>query len=520
MSQILYERSVFFLACFGYLQMFFLPGALLLKAMGDTSRALKFLLRCTGLSLVLNYLLTYGLVAMGRLHQPTVLSLLVVEIIAWAYLYRHTLRQPVASITFKPLLQSLTIGAMHPPAPAQYHRGLRCLLVCFFVWVLFVWVMHAGEVFHLDDELYSWNRWALAWSAGHVPDAGLYPQLIPTNFALFYQIIGRLPEQPYLVGLARLSMPFYTVMVGLMMLDLAHETHHSRYRLSVILWAVLVLGLLGKYVTRGLVDIPLAYFTFLCVYTAFHSCALNQKATWQDVLVIMIFSAGCAVTKQGGLYMALFFPAFFYVQCHRKQCLTMASQPFWIIYLLVMALTVLPWYVHAHHYFLHGNIENLSSRMWTVHGHHGNVALNKLIKLFEKSWLIVLCFGVCCWQLKQAGYWRSIFWFFMPYAVGWAVVIPDVRNASLFLPVLACVSSGPLETWFLSSPHFKRWCFLRLPRLPVGVLLLLMVAGLALLSTSRHLSHGFLLRKQGDQLQQYVGERAPRAGRFNFYPHA
>lgn len=518
-------HTVFLLGMLAYAQLFFLPGALLLKAMEYRANPLQFFLLSAGLSLVCNYVLVYGLVSLGLYATSIVRSLVGVEILGLLWIYRQALLQPVR----------------HALGPSRWPAYCRYLLRdCFSVYHVLLFVAaiitlvlygslfahHIGQIFHVDDEVNSWNLWALSWAGGHFPEhssnpPGIYPQLIPINFSLIYVLMGRVVGHPYLVTFARAIMPLFPMACFLILLDLAVRLRETRYLLAIPLLGFIFIVMLGKYIPRGFVDIPLATMTLLAFSLLITGDESDRQLDLKTVIVLAVLAGGIGVTKQGGLYVSLLLPVFTYRLFGAAKRFFMRPRVFWCVFYGIILALIVPWYWHTqlvHHQFTMGNVRYLTHGIYIQE--HRNTFFARLGWVLKKTAFPFLpCLMLSIIDMRDNKQWRSMMLFVMPYMLLWAIFFSyDPRNLALTLPILSLSAAGGLERLSGVRQSFALWFMHTVKRVNVAALLLMVVVGISVASVMKKLGYHALYHDQQVALIQNTGAQDPKAGSFHFYP--
>lgn len=92
------EYTAFLFAIIGLLQMFFIPGAILIKSINYKTNPLKFTTIAAGLSLTINYVLVYALVSAGIYTTITPYVIIGIEAVLMGVLYRNVLLKKVNTL--------------------------------------------------------------------------------------------------------------------------------------------------------------------------------------------------------------------------------------------------------------------------------------------------------------------------------------------------------------------------------------------------------------------------------------
>lgn len=515
------QYTAFFLGVVGLLQFYFLPGALILRGIRYRANPMQFIIFSAGLSLVFNYVLVYLLVVLGVFSSHVVRSVLCLEILSLLVLSYSWLCLPWGQELSG--RWSIWLASLVSSKQARLNIVLFVLLLGIIVFLVCNIYFHLGDVFSVNDEKDSWNLWALVWSGGHIPgpnslnSPGIYPQLIPTNYALLYKIIGRESGQPYIVYLARNFMPVFLIIQLLMTLDLAIKTKDRMFLMGGVLIAALTFILVGKYIPRGYVDIPLAMMTCIAGFSLLESWFCRAKFTWREVIILAVVCAGCGVTKQGGLFISIFFPLFVYMQL-KDDFLDMSAYLYFLISYLIILAIVVPWYVHTllvHHGIYTGNTAMLieSSRLY---GGHGGVS-RYLWELKKNVGCFVIFLGFAVVAMCRDQRWRSLMCFTLVYILLWFVFMGyDVRNLSLSFPFVGLSASAGIAYCIQQERGRVTRYFMSLR---YGFFVFLITLTVAVASASKHLRYDALLKIQQASVKLLTGKPNPKMGKYAYYPY-
>lgn len=515
------QYAAFFLCAMGILQCYFIPGAAVLSIIRYRTNPMQFVVFSAGISLVFNYVLVYLLVALGVFSSHVVRGVLVLEILSLLVLSYSWLCQPwgqALSGRWSSWLSSLVSGKQ-----ARLNILLIVVLLAVVIFLVCNIYFHFGDVFSVNDEVNSWNLWALVWAGGHVPGPafsnapGIYPQLIPTNYALLYKIIGREAGQPYIVYFARNFMPIFLIIQLLMMLDMAIKTKDQIFLMGGVFIAALTFVLVGKYIPRGYVDIPLATMVFMAGYSLLESWFHRAKFSWREVVIFACLCAGCGVTKQGGLYISIFFPIFVYFQM-KDDFLKMPAHTYFLTTYSIITAIVAPWYVYTqlvHQGISTGNTAMLveSSRLYG--GHDGAMRYLWEFKRIAGNFAIFL--GLSVVAMYHDKRWRALMSFILVYVLLWFVFMGyDVRDLALSFPFVGlsasvgfiyCIQRGrdSFDRYFMGIRHVY--------------FVLLIIVIIAICSVSKKLRYDALLKRQQASVKLLTGKSNPKTGKFAYYPH-
>ena len=292
------------------------------------------------------------------------------------------------------------------------------------------------------DSVVSWNRWATEWFSGEFPsNTSRYAQLIPTNFAVSYAILGGTKVQFF----AKSIMPLFNLFILLLIFDLGLESKNNGYFIGVVAARYTIKKFLGSYIASGYVDVALAFFTLITVYSllkATHISDSDRKLVY--VRLGMIFAAGAALTKQNGLFVFSVYPILAFLvlrndfinQSRKKLILEIVK---WFGFCL---LIIFPWYLFNEYRIYTGkNVTNISFLVGDRH--EGRNLLERLIRangLLEEYALLFPFILIMLPFVDTTILWITLL-VLIPYSIIWALGFSTFpRNLSIAIPLLGLVT--------------------------------------------------------------------------------
>lgn len=271
----------------------FLPG-LAVSLWLPLRSAIQRLLVAFALSLLINHLSVFLFVATGYYSRPVVLvwvglQLIFLGVSFWLNQRRfHFYRR-----------WPWPIWDWSPRSIAAY------ILLIFAVisgWAIISRLLAVNPgVFNLWDDLVSFNKWALEWYSGHFPTGTqYYPQLIPTNWSMIYQLTGTTELHFF----AKAMMGIFPVFILLAFVDLWQRLRSVAWLAGLSFATVLLIAFANSLIGSGYSDIPVAFMAFLAGYLVFPSL-LGKTFDWLSLWLAVVIAAGAALTKQAGLYLII-----------------------------------------------------------------------------------------------------------------------------------------------------------------------------------------------------------------------
>ena len=243
------SNMLFFIGFISLLQILFLPGFVLARFFGIKD-PIPTLVLSFPLSLAANYLFVFSASGLGLFNR------------AGSFMYVSAGMFFVVFFLWK----SEGIRMVHSGSVESARKGwvktvsrvfLLLLLLATLLPLLSKMVADNPGVLDSHDAAASFNRWAVEWyHKGSPTFTSTYPQLIPTNWALMYQLAGTSNIQVFAKGL----MPFFSLYTLVMLLHLHACTRHWGAGLvSAVFYCWLLYSLHGSFITAGYVDIPVTF---------------------------------------------------------------------------------------------------------------------------------------------------------------------------------------------------------------------------------------------------------------------
>lgn len=269
--------SLVFIATAALLQVLVLPGQLAISLLRiPIANRLERVLYGAAISLFFNHAVVLALVATGNYNRPLLAALFGAEILAAALIWKRDAKFPLWPRTLPSLWWLPVLG-----------------VISFYIWGT---ITHFDTVFSANDDVASWDRWAMELYRGTLPTiTKIYPQLIPANWSIVYAGQGTSAVKAF----AKAIMPLFSIGLVLTFASLAIRRREAAPLVASALCAFLLLFYLGpEFAFTGYVDIPLAFFAFLAFYPL-HAAKPVQS---HDAGLAILFACASSLTKQGGLY--------------------------------------------------------------------------------------------------------------------------------------------------------------------------------------------------------------------------
>ena len=447
------------------IQITFLPGFLFLRLFKLKLDFLITIIFAFALSLIANYISIFGLTSLGFYSRTSVYVVFCIELII------------LFGVCFSEIKKYLNIN-IFPFLLENFKKQYRDLIIILnskyskysnLFWISIVgsigsiiWALYFlfNNVFYLTifirhDPVVSWNRWALDWFAGNLPGTTWhYPQLIPANWSLSYQFLG---EQ--LQYFPKIIMPLFTIFTLILIFYLGVYKKTLGYFIAVITTTLFIRHAFGGMVESGLVDLPVAFMSFVAIYCLLRAQDFKDISTVKKYLVLgIIFACGGAVTKQAGLLILILYPLLTYLLVVRKK-FNFSYRDIWlffIFYFTSIVIIVASFYVYKELQILSG-LDGSEIKAVTCNIYQGsglfqrfvfsvkiflsyNLFFLNIIENYYLHFIVGTVLGLfyallLLFSLKNVSYRILFFLVLVPYSFLWSLFFCyDLRNYSLVLP--------------------------------------------------------------------------------------
>jgi hypothetical protein len=497
----------FVLGILGILQITLLPGLVVLRLFKLRTNLLDKVLIVFGTSLLANYCVIFLLSLLGTYTRITLSILILVELAAIVWLYRKDLVTPArnileatqdgiyeASSLFFPRRESGGISVFY------YFFVLLLLLasVRSILWAVNLFIQNLGTVFSTWDAVVSWNSWATIWASGQIPlGSDLYPQLVPANWSITYVLLGGTTLQFF----AKAIMPLFALVILLGLFNLVLITKEFYFLISIVLLQFLLKKYLNTGLYNGYVDIAVAFFTFAALYILLKAHVTTDTEQRSRLYILgAIFTAGAAVSKQTGVYIALCYPVLVAADVYfSKYPLDRKRLQTWIAVLAVVSLVWISWYVFKS--IVGTDTGAFNTYLSLSENKYENVNLfSRIAAAIGQNWDLVILFLL----IAVAFPWMDRFYqvltiLFAPFPFLWASLASyDTRNLAIFLPVLALVAGYSIHWLIVKLAGLSE----RTRALQIPVYIPVVFGILALFSLGLWVSPQMLYQRQVDLQRQ------------------
>ena len=448
----------FILGTLGFMQMTLLPGLVLYRFFKIQTRLFDKILMVFGLSLVANYVIVFLLTLLGLYTRITLSVLILAELVAIGWLFRDQWNTSVDGV-----LNSIrdginqTINFFFPNREEngvpvlQYFLGIVLLLLAArsILWAVNIFVQNLGSVFSAWDAVVSWNRWATDWASNSIPlDSNFYAQLIPINWSITYVVMGSSTIQFF----AKALMPVFGIMLMVGFLSLCIQKRQYYFLISLVILHSLLKALLDRGMSDGYVDITVAFFTFATLYLLLQARDVPDIEQSSRLYILgALFSAGAALTKQAGVYIALCYPILVWINLSASKSALDKNQRVRLLsaYALISLLWG-SWYAFkAARIYMGIDPATVDVLISLSADKYESASLFQqiLTAIGQYREFIVLFILVALAFPWMDRFYKVLTLLFAPYPLLWAWIASyDTRNLAIFLPVLALISGYSIET--------------------------------------------------------------------------
>ncbi len=438
------------------LQIIFLPGYLLLKALRAGTGILATCVLAFALSLLANHVLVAGLVVFHFYRPAVVYAIFALELALLATTERGLLTMPLAEAAaiFRRRARDF-LASVHnsdPPLSPLLRRALLAAALMVIGGFALAGIAEIGQIFQQWDAVVSWNRWAVDWAANRLPYAtSIYPQLLPTNISLTYVFM----QGSEVWIFAKAFQFLFCLALLAAMLDLARVEGQFGYVPGVVItYGLLVAVLRYRMLSSGYADVPLAFFAFTAVYTLL----LARRAGPQHgnlLLVGALLATASALTKQTGLLVATAYPLLAWRFILRNAPGGLRRHPPALARLcVIMGLFILPWYLYKWFQF-HAGYDDNNTMILAVDLHEGRDLFHRLLHAGDLLLDAITPPGGVLLLIAVAASLRNPLprWLLgliiAPLGLIWAAAFSyDLRNLALIVPFVGALAGiGSVTMW-------------------------------------------------------------------------
>jgi hypothetical protein len=474
---------MYILGILGILQVFFMPGIVLLRTINHQTRPVAYTMGVIVASLVFNYCLVFLATAL-HVYSRVLLSLIIAcefGLIIWQY--RKVLNKPIDHWLVK--IRKSSAAALNKwsgffqsnPETSSLNIFIKFFYICLCLmlayvslnWILKLLIWNLGSVFNSYDTIVIWNRWAINWANNSLPGSTWrYPQLLPTNWSIIYVLMGDTSIQFF----AKAIMPLFTFFILLMTVDLGFAKKNAGFFIGAAITYLAIKKFLGPFVIEGLADLPSAFLAFSAIYFLFIS-QIDKQSTENKIeyaVLIVLGAAGCAVTKQAGLlFLSLFSIIYFlfFVKPLFKENSKKANKLILTTVLLILIIVV-PWYLYKQVLIWQGLERSEIQMIVGATKHAFNYLSTKdqlleIVKLLGKYFYLLILLIPLSFFVEPMITTLNLFLIF-PFFIIWGIFASySFRNLAIALPIFG-ISSG------ISLNHVFNYAFKIFKKVSIGKL--------------------------------------------------
>lgn len=445
------------------------------------------------LSLLANHTAVLVLVALDIYLRSVVLVLFALQVLLLVWLYRDQLSVRWGNFETKIKaaatdgIRSLSSSLQKDFWPSVFYVFFGLLAVTALTWVVWVWIANFDTVFQTWDAWASWDRWAEKWAENRFPgDTWEYPQLIPITYSVGYKFIGTVAVKFF----GKSIMPLFLLAIGLMFFDLGLRKRSFGYMFSSALVVYMIGYLFSKYIADGYVDIPVACFSLMAIYSLLVAEEAKDAGELRTNLLLgSLATATAAVTKQTGLYIVALYPllAFLWILRQRKGFTWKETLKLLGWHILAILVLVFPWYAYMQYRIWYGG--NVSNIQYVISDIYGDMSMaERFMSAMALVGPFVYLYGFVILSLPvlRKPMRHLLVMLVLPFSILWAFFLGyEVRNLAVALPPLALISGKALEGWLenIAGPLRRNKRALYVP-VYAALLLMGLVLGLAALRFS------------------------------------
>jgi hypothetical protein len=247
-------------------------------------------------------------------------------------------------------------------------------------------------------------------------------------------------------------MPLFTLMIVLMLFDLGRKYRSFGYMLGGAFAFYTINLFLGEYIPDGYVDIPVACFSLMAIYTLLHARDVKDKQELKTTLLLgSLTTAAAAVTKQTGLYVMAFYPvfAFFWVLKDKKAFKTREALILLARHFGLALVIVVPWYAYMEYRILFGgNESNIDYVITEIY--KGQTLPERFVAAVDSlgSYVWYFAFAIVSLLVLSNEFRQLAILMILPFSILWAFFLSyEHRNLAVALPLLAMTVGVATEAW-------------------------------------------------------------------------
>ncbi|MGN6368458.1 MAG: hypothetical protein ACTHN5_09375 [Phycisphaerae bacterium] len=331
-------------------QMAFLPGHIVMRALRFRRPVLETLLLSFALSGLINFFLTILFVLCHVYTKHKYWAFVGLEAALWFYLGWRNSRETRNELRSGSSPDFLTKAVEGWRELVPVERAIVLLAAGLGIFALVDTYRQAIELgpdgaFVIWDAVFSWNRWATNWASGIMPVHTFhYPQLMTSNVSIPYVLMRRLD----LEFIGKFYVWLYPAGIFLMLLDLGLRFRQVGYWLGGFLVYVALWRMAPPDPGSGHADVPVTFYTWCTLYVLLVGGTEEDARRRRIYFFVGAVVAGAAMlTKQMGCVVAALYPALAWLLMVRTWGLP--ARRAWRLLGFGFGVTLLvavPWYIY------------------------------------------------------------------------------------------------------------------------------------------------------------------------------
>ncbi|MDM3850557.1 MAG: hypothetical protein PT119_11365 [Aphanizomenon gracile PMC627.10] len=453
MNNLLTTHSVALTLPIVFLQVCFLPGLISFLYFKLNLNAFNLCPVLILFSLTINYCLVVFLTTLGLFTKSIILTIFLIELIYLILKFKtiSSLTKKSIHLTFvqfSNLMKSFT-----------YSRSLITLISLFFLpgflsLALFSYNKQTGflQIFTEGDAVLSWNKWAISWSIGQIPQPTFaYPQLFTSNWSLSYVLFDNPNIEFFNVAL----MHFFSLLspIAFVGLGLAVSSFEVLFGSAFCIYLIYFAGSWAGYM-----DIPVtvAVAILFSTYFSLNHSPRNEEFDRKNLIALGLLSGGMMSVKQSSVFAfsVLCILLFFHLSSNKNTSIKVLIKS--LSYLIFPAILIPGIWYFTKYLFVQDLSNNLAYLTSDQKLHNYLSPDRRIFQAFKNIILpnkvLVISLVLACLPRKYKSIEIPIvlFTFILPWLFLWAAFFSyDGRNLVLIYSLLGLIAGSNLF-WFTS----------------------------------------------------------------------
>ena len=408
----------------------FIPGLIIVKLCLGKENLNKLLPTSFAISLIFNWVAIFYATKFGVFNTSFLYLIFAAELILTAVI----LLKKVGSSTSYIVEQR-----------SDLNHNVRVISFIVVILAIFIVMPKLGHIFTDNDAVLSWNRWATIWATNQIPtDTMHYPQLLPANYALSYVLVGSTAIQFFAFAISI----FFFPLACISFFNAAERVNDSRLHLANFFFFLFMI-LYGN-MANGWADIPVACMSFISInlfILGWNETEKNKESAAKLILFSSLIAAGCAVTKQAGIFYSILNVIAVCIWVIRNYKEPLQRIKFIVLLFIAYLIVCLPWYIEAQHNINTG-LNSSEIQYVTNSIYKGKSYLSRFLTAFIKWPGYFILALISLPAIRDRNYrWPTLAGIL--FLVVWALFFSyDSRNFTLGVPLLAI---GAGAAWLMQG---------------------------------------------------------------------